>query len=83
LNVNQIATYRPMQTGQVSVTADGLEQVFLAEVMKCVGIREAAGSCFGEPMDSQSASMLNDCYAEILSKHVDLKLHSVLEEKNV
>jgi len=54
--------------------ADGLEQAFLAEMLKYAGLQEMDAAFGGGVGESQLSSMLNDAYAKAIAQRIDLRL---------
>ena len=59
---------------------DGLEQAFLAEMLKLAGPGQPTGEFGGGIGESQFASLLNDTYAEAIAERIDLGFERRNEE---
>lgn len=55
--------------------ADGLEQAFLAEMLKYAGLGQPTENFSGGIGESQFTSMLSDAYAEVIAQRIDLRLN--------
>lgn len=60
-----------MTTGSRQGVIDGLEQAFLAEMLKYAGLGQARGEFGGGIGESQFAGLLNETYSEAIARRID------------
>ncbi|WJS83849.1 hypothetical protein [Paracoccus sp. TOH] len=82
MNVSSIAAGNPTNQNPRRELSDGLEQAFLSEMLKYAGPRESQGEFGGGIGESQFSSLMNDAYAEIMSRTMDMSFLSGTGVKN-